>query len=198
MRDYTVHFTYPAEITEAFDRYHEVKNTVDQDVAQWLWEGVTGTLDRLKELHNHIEAENAKGREEGNCFSTVSDPNHWVGYGVWTVEQYLHYCDAETYIDLHNYVYGFKPRGQYPHEWSQEDLDLQLSHLFNRAEEENRLKEEAKAEALQRVLDAGAPDEETAKRWLFEATDEYPESNVFNREFHTPNEVYRYGLSECY
>lgn len=71
--------------------------------------------------------------------------------------------------DLYKDVYGIRPRGYNFHNWSFQELTDFVNDL---SEENSRLIDEEKAfeqKALKDVMSVGAPDKETAARWLDQA-----------------------------
>lgn len=78
-------------------------------------------------LQAHIEAENAKHAD--SYFSVVSDPAHWAGYGITTVEQYEHYMAAETYIDMFKELNGIKPRWMDFSQMTLAEIELDIARL---------------------------------------------------------------------
>ncbi len=71
--------------------------------------------------------------------------------------------------DLYKDVYGIRPRGYNFHNWSFQELTDFVNDL---SEENSRQIEEEKAfeqKALKDVMSVGAPDKETAARWLDQA-----------------------------
>jgi len=71
--------------------------------------------------------------------------------------------------DLYKDVYGFRPRGYNFHNWSFQELTDFVNDL---SEENTRQIEDEKAfeqKALKDVMSVGAPDKETAARWLDQA-----------------------------
>jgi len=71
--------------------------------------------------------------------------------------------------DLYKDVYGIRPRGYNFHNWSFQELTDFVNSL---SEENDKLIEEEKAfeqKALKDVMSVGAPDKETAARWLDQA-----------------------------
>ena len=71
--------------------------------------------------------------------------------------------------DLYKDVYGIRPRGYNFHNWSFGELTDFVNDL---SEENNRQIEDEKAfeqKALKDVMSVGAPDRETACRWLDQA-----------------------------
>ena len=78
--------------------------------------------------------------------------------------------DALMWVsDLYKDVYGFRPRGYNFHNWSFQELTDFINDL---SEENTRQIEDEKAfeqKALKDVMSVGAPDRETAARWLDQA-----------------------------
>lgn len=78
--------------------------------------------------------------------------------------------DALMWVsDLYKDVYGFRPRGYNFHNWSFQELTDFINDL---SEENTRQIEDEKAfeqKALKDVMSVGAPDKETAARWLDQA-----------------------------
>ena len=71
--------------------------------------------------------------------------------------------------DLYKDVYGFRPRGYNFHNWSFQELTDFVNDL---SEENSRQIAEEKAfeqKAFKDVMSVGAPDKETAARWLDQA-----------------------------
>jgi len=71
--------------------------------------------------------------------------------------------------DLYKDVYGLRPRGYNFHNWSFQELTDFVNDL---SEENSRQIEDEKAfeqKALKDVMSVGAPDKETAARWLDQA-----------------------------
>ena len=71
--------------------------------------------------------------------------------------------------DLYKDVYGMRPRGYNFHNWTFQELTDFVNDL---SEENTRQIEEEKAfeqKALKDVMSVGAPDKETAARWLDQA-----------------------------
>ena len=80
--------------------------------------------------------------------------------------------------DMYKDAYGFRPRGIDTSEWTMENFTSTFDDLANviRANEEERDAFEAKAvdefnASIFKLIDIGAKDVETAKRWLMEASD---------------------------
>tara|TARA_Y100000782_G_C10156956_1_gene254044 strand:+ start:383 stop:640 length:258 start_codon:yes stop_codon:yes gene_type:complete len=46
-------------------------------------------------LVEYINKMNAKNKADGLIGTLTNDPDHWAGYGVFTVEQFLDYLDRE-------------------------------------------------------------------------------------------------------
>lgn len=80
--------------------------------------------------------------------------------------------------DAHKDAYGFRPRGTEVGHWTAEDFRSELKVLgeaIDRAEKA-RLEEEARAveefeQRVQKTIETGAGDRETALRWMMEGSD---------------------------
>jgi len=76
--------------------------------------------------------------------------------GITTPEQFDHHMAAEAYVNIHKDVHGIKP--------SWVDLDAMTT-----SEIENMIRSEfgdGDDRDVQVMMENGAPDEETARRWL--------------------------------
>lgn len=73
------------------------------------------TKDQLA-LQAYIEEQNEQARrnaeKDGRTLigQTVSDPEHWAGYGIHTIDQYRHNEAASFYSDMYKDLNGFRPR----------------------------------------------------------------------------------------
>ena len=132
----------------------------------------------MSDLQKYIEAENAKWAAECEAAgatmygTTVSDPAHWAECDVYTVEDYKKYSLAAYISDVSKEAQGFRTRVDWKTA-SLEDLEKDADYFSAYAAEERKL-EEAREEAavaefkalIQRTIEMGAGDEETALRWL--------------------------------
>jgi len=138
----------------------------------------TFTADQIA-LQAHIEASNAKFvadcKARGATFwtTTVADPAHWAEYGVYTVAQYERYGLEQDVWELYKDVHGFRPRHMDMKSMSDAELESERDSLIRQSEIEQAREEEDKARAveefkalIQRTIELGAGDEETALRWL--------------------------------
>ena len=159
----------------------------------------TFTADQIA-LQAHIEAQNAKWVAECEAMgatwysTTVTDPAHWAEVGVFTVEQYERDRLISYISDAHKDAYGFRPRG---YDWDAmsmdsleqwaDDLSAEVAREIEREQEVSaRAVEEFKA-LIQRTIELGAKDEETALRWLTQDEEFYHEQDV-------EDWVYRHGI----
>ncbi len=154
----------------------------------------------MKELMNHIKEINAKsaawmaeapGRAAGML---VEDPAWWSDRGVFTVEDFERDELLCSISDVHKEAYGFRPRGYDFESMSYEEL----SSLYDRwSEDANARYEQEKAKEVEDVeefkslvnktIEMGAGDEETALRWL-------TSSEVFYNEQDVEHFVWKHGI----
>lgn len=126
-------------------------------------------------LEAYIKAENEANRvrmerEEGLFIGMmVSDPEFWADYGVYNVKQYQHYCAVEDYISYHKAVYGIKPRWVNFDAMSVEDIEEARQFLHLEALRQEGEAREAEEAEIASAMAVGAPDRETAERWLADA-----------------------------
>jgi hypothetical protein len=127
-------------------------------------------------LQQHIEAENAKWVaqlvENGSTTfytTTVTDPAHWATYGITTIAQYERHCLVSSIWDAYKEAHGIRPRWVDFDSLSMEELQKMESQVFADLQQEIEDEKREEEEAIQRMLDAGAADRETAVRWLLEA-----------------------------
>lgn len=91
--------------------------------------------------------------------------------------------------DLYKDVYGIRPRGYNFHNWSFQELTDFVNDL---SEENSRLIEDEKAfeqKALKDVMSVGAPDKETACRWLDQADAFY----MYGDDIYAEESIEKYG-----
>ena len=133
----------------------------------------------MSDLQKYIEAENAKWVAECEAqgatwyTTTVSDPAHWAEMDVFTVEDYQRYQQISYISDAHKDAYGFRPRGYDWDNMSMDELKAWSKELSEECAREFEREEARKSEAVaefkalvQRTIEMGAGDEETAIRWL--------------------------------
>jgi hypothetical protein len=84
----------------------------------------------------------------------------------------------QVYSDFHKDAYGFRPRHINYYDFTTEQLKADFDHFREVCDENARLEEIAEAKAvaefkaqIQRLIDMGAGDEETALRWLADSQD---------------------------
>lgn len=103
----------------------------------------------------------------------TTDLDHWAEYGVFTVEDYERY-ELEAYIwDAYKDAYGYRPRHMDFKSMSLAELEAEADRVTEAAraqyEEEKAQEERDLAEfkaTVQKTVELGAGDEETALRWL--------------------------------
>ena len=71
--------------------------------------------------------------------------------------------------DLYKDVYGFRPRGYDWNAFSFQELEDFVNGLSKQAEEEAAYIRACEEKSIKDVMSVGAPDEETARRWLNQA-----------------------------
>ena len=130
-------------------------------------------------LQAHIDAENERWNEQcranGSTWwtTTVSDPAHWEEYGITTVAQYQRYCLESTLWDVYKEAHGFRPRHMGIEDMSDDEIQREIDSCMRWMEQEaERLAEWEEQQRynregeIQRFMDLGAPDRETAERWV--------------------------------
>lgn len=133
----------------------------------------------MNELVKHIEAINAKSKEwmDANPGSWIgmitTDLEHWKEYGVTTPAQYDRYMLEQDVYEMHKSAYGVKGRHYDFENMTDQELKDELEHLCKVANEEYEREQKFYAEQVeafkklvQKTIDVGAGDEETALRWL--------------------------------
>jgi len=75
--------------------------------------------------------------------------------------------------DLYKDVYGFRPRCYNFNEFSNKELEQFVNVLTSEQEQQEKLEEAFDRKAVADVMSVGAPDEETARRWLDDAEAHY-------------------------
>ncbi len=89
--------------------------------------------------------------------------------------------DDQTYSDLHKDAYGFRPRGEAFARWNAmtpAEKQVEWDRLIDVMEYEEREERNAQWKAMmifeelvEKTIEAGAGDRETAVRWLFDAAE---------------------------
>ena len=117
-------------------------------------------------LAKFIQAENAERQARMDstpgliCGIVVDDPDHWAGYGIYTIDGYKHYMAACDNFELVRAIYGHKPAWNYDSMTLEEiEADTERMLAAEKAQEEADAKE---AEELAAKL---GQDVETLKRW---------------------------------
>ena len=133
----------------------------------------------MNELIKHIEGINAKTQkwideDPTNRWAGMitTDPKHWEEYGITTPLEYDKYMLAETIADASKSAYGSKFRVD-PDEHTLEELQEMADRYCQAASEEYEREQKFYAEQVeafkylvQKTIDLGAGNEETALRWL--------------------------------
>ncbi len=138
--------------------------------------------DKKMELVKHLEAQNAETQKwmDENPGSwggmIVTDPAHWAGYGVHTVEDFERY-ELETYIyEGHKDAFGTKGRHYDFKNMTLAELKAEADYISDAVK--NSMKEEAEREKqkiaefdaqIKHNIAAGAEDKSTAIRWILDA-----------------------------
>ena len=138
--------------------------------------------DKKMELVKHLEAQNAETQKwmDENPGSwggmIVTDPAHWAGYGVHTVEDFERY-ELETYIyEGHKDAFGTKGRHYDFKNMTLAELKAEADYISDAVK--NSMKEEAEREKqkiaefdaqINHNIAAGAEDKSTAIRWILDA-----------------------------
>jgi hypothetical protein len=126
-------------------------------------------------LQAHIEAENAvwvaQCEANGSTFYTtmVSDPEHWAGYDITTIDGYKRHNLIQSVWDLYKEVNGFRPRFLNVDTMSMEDLGRLEDQLVAEMQTELELEAQDEEADITAMMESGAPDRETAERWIEEA-----------------------------
>ena len=111
----------------------------------------------------------------GSQFGGVGqeDASHWEEYGIYTVEQYNRYMLIAGISDAYKSAYGTRPRGMDFDSMSTTELEdysdrlNELAHEVYLEEKAHEAEDVQEFKALiQRTIDLGAKDEETALRWI--------------------------------
>jgi hypothetical protein len=92
--------------------------------------------------------------------------------------------------DLYKDVYGFRPRCYNFNEFSNKELEQFVNVLTSELEQQEKAEKAFERKAVADVMSVGAPDEDTARRWLDDADAHY----VWNDDaFAVEDMVDRYG-----
>lgn len=127
---------------------------------------MTYTADQIA-LQAHIEAENDKSRAEMEANPDLwigiiaSDPEHWAGYGITTIEGYEHYMAACTNFEVFRDTNGYKPSWQRYTNMTTAEIEADTESMCDYVEGRNAQRD-AEANALAEKLGHSV---ETLKRW---------------------------------
>ena len=128
---------------------------------------MTYTADQIA-LKEFIEAENAERQERmdndpsGKLWigMVVSDPEHWAGYDIYTIDGYKHYMAACDNFELTREIYGHKPPWNYD-SMTIEEIEADTQAMLD-DEREGLEQEHREAQALAGSLGHTVED---LKRW---------------------------------
>ena len=133
----------------------------------------------MNELVKHIEAINAKTQKwidenPGSWAGMITtDLEHWKEYGVTTPAQYDRYMLEQAVYETHKSAYGVKGRHYDFDNMTDQELKDEYERLCDVAHEEYEREQKFYAQQVeefkalvQKTIDLGAGDEETALRWL--------------------------------
>ena len=134
----------------------------------------TFTADQI-ELQQHIEAQNAEFtaqcKERGATFwtTTVSDPAHWAEYGITTIAQYERHCLVSSIWDGYKEAHGIRPRWLDMDSMSMDELRALEASTWDDVQEDADATAQREEDEIELMMEHGAPDRETAQRWIEEA-----------------------------
>ena len=134
----------------------------------------------MNALIKHIEKINAKTQawideDPGNRWAGMitTDPKHWEDYGISTPAEYDRYMLEQAVYETHKSAYGVKGRHYDFDNMTDKELKDEYERLCDVANEEYEREQKFYAEQVeefkalvQKTIDLGAGDEETALRWL--------------------------------
>lgn len=133
----------------------------------------TFTADQIA-LQQHIEAANAawvkECEERGATFytTTVSDPAHWEGYDITTIAQYERHSLVMSIWDAYKDLHGFRPRHMGLDSMSMEELTALEKEIYDDLQQEMEEERAADEAEIEKMMEYGAPDRDTAVRWIQE------------------------------
>jgi hypothetical protein len=113
--------------------------------------------------------------QDADGYGLTADLAHWAEYEIFTIRQLQLYIIKNDIWELYKSAHGVSPRfmGLWSDDWTMEELNEELERTVRSAEiafeEEDRRKAEAIEEfeaALQRTIEIGAGDRQTAFRWM--------------------------------
>lgn len=126
---------------------------------------MTYTADQLA-LKAHIDSENAERQAQMDSNPkliwgmVVSDPEHWAGYDITTIEGYKHYMAACDNFEIKREIYGYKPSWNYD-SMTLAEIEADTQRILD-AEREAAEQEHIQAQALSASLGHSLDD---LKRW---------------------------------
>jgi len=117
-------------------------------------------------LGKFIQAENAERQARMDstpgliCGMVCDDPDHWAGYGIYTIDGYKHYMAACDNFELVRAIYGHKPAWNYD-SMTLEEIEADTEAMLER----ERAQEAADAADAEKLAAELGHDVETLKRW---------------------------------
>lgn len=115
-------------------------------------------------LKAHIDAQNEKDKQEAEAegrslLSTmVSDPEHWAGYDVYTIDQYEHLSAQGKHTDLFKEIEGTKPRWMPYEDMTTQEINDQIERLEKLMKEKMKTPAEIKEDqnkVMEKIKESG-------------------------------------------
>jgi hypothetical protein len=132
------------------------------------------TADQIA-LEAHIVAENAAFNEQCKAngatwwTNTVSDPTHWAEYDITTIAGYERHCVISSIWDGYKELNGFRPRFMNLDEMSMDELRKMEASIYDEMDADGSREAQRVEADIEAMMEHGAPDRETAQRWIEEA-----------------------------
>lgn len=130
-------------------------------------------IEKIQNLNAETLAWVAEDPENRFGATLVEDVEHWNGMGIFTVLDFERYELENLIWDVYKDAYGYRPRHLDFNSMSLAELQAEADRVSEAAANQMRDQEEAEQRAVedfkdlvQRTIDLGAGDEETALRWL--------------------------------
>lgn len=129
------------------------------------------TADQLA-LRDLLEAEKARTQAwvaegEGRwAMWSTTDLDHWAEMGVTSVASYERHNDESYISDSYKEVHGFRPRWINFDIMSDEAVRALAERMDNEAREAQEREGRQHEEEIASMMEHGAPDRETALRWM--------------------------------
>lgn len=132
------------------------------------------TADQIA-LEAHIVAENdafnAQCKANGATWwtTTVSDPAHWAEYGITTIAEYERHTLVSSIWDGYKEAHGIRPRWLDMDSMSMDELRALEARTWDDVQEDSERQAQREEAEIEAMMEHGAPDRETAQRWIEEA-----------------------------